>query len=115
MDNYEKVINGLRAHISADNIAKEIEYFEGELSQGFERMYGWAWLLKLSEELHDWEDPIAKELETNLKPLSELIANRVKEFLPKFFEKCPNMALDLPNYAFDYLAQCTLPRSLLFI
>jgi len=83
MESSERIINGLVGHLSAENIAKELEYFDDELSQGFERMYGWAWLLKLSEELHNWQDPVAEELEANLKPLSELIANRVKEFLPK--------------------------------
>jgi hypothetical protein len=83
MESYDKIINGLLRHISAENIASELEYFDNELSQGFERMYGWAWLLKLAEELHNWEDPAAKEIEINLKPLSDLIANRVKIFLPK--------------------------------
>ncbi|MEJ6776410.1 MAG: DUF2891 domain-containing protein [Crocinitomicaceae bacterium] len=77
------IIKGLKNHFSKENIEGEIAYFELETSQGFERMYGWAWLLKLSEELHTWNTPEARELEENLKPLSELIANRVEEFLPK--------------------------------
>lgn len=83
MESYDRIIKGLQRHISAENIALEMEYFEAELNQGFERMYGWAWLLKLSQELHNWEDPVARELEMNLKPLSELIANKVQQFLPK--------------------------------
>ncbi len=83
LDEAEEIIDGLKAHLSEENIAGEIEYFELETSQGFERMYGWAWLLKLAEELKTWDHPEAKPLEENLRPLSELIANRVEEFLPK--------------------------------
>lgn len=46
-------------------------------------MYGWAWLLKLSEELHRWEDPVARDLESNLQPLTDLIVSKVEAFLPK--------------------------------
>ncbi len=77
------IIDRLKEHLSKENISGEIEYFELETSQGFERMYGWAWLLKLSEELKSWDDPEAIVLEENLRPLSELIANRVEAFLPK--------------------------------
>ncbi len=77
------IIEGLKKHISKENISGEMSYFELETSQGFERMYGWAWLLKLSEELHTWDVPEAKDLNENLRPLSELIANRIVEFLPK--------------------------------
>lgn len=83
LDEKEQIIAGLQSHLSKENIAGEIAYFEIETSQGFERMYGWAWLLKLSEELHTWDTPEARELEENLKPLSEFIANRVITFLPK--------------------------------
>ena len=40
-------------------------------------------MLKLAEELHTWDDPLARKLETNLQPLTDLIAERFKEFLPK--------------------------------
>lgn len=83
LEEKDQIIVGLQAHLSKENIAGEIAYFEIETSQGFERMYGWAWLLKLSEELHTWDTPEARELEANLSPLTELIANRVITFLPK--------------------------------
>lgn len=79
----DEILNGLKQHLTKENIEGEIKYFERETSQGFERMYGWAWLLKLSEELKTWDHPEARMLEDNLRPLSELIANRVEVFLPK--------------------------------
>lgn len=79
----EQIIKGLKAHLSQKNIALEIDYFNDSLSQGFERTYGWAWLLKLSEELETWNDPQAEELKQNIRPLAEVIVKRCEEFLPK--------------------------------
>lgn len=83
LDRAEEIREKLEASLSRDNILSEVAYFEGEHSTSFERTYGWAWLLKLAEELHTWEDPLARELETNLEPLTNLIVNRYIEFLPK--------------------------------
>lgn len=79
----DEIITGLQNHITKENIIGELAYFDHPMSKGFERMYGWAWLLKLSEELHRWDDPIARELEQNLQPLTDLIVSKVEEFLPK--------------------------------
>ena len=73
----------LLENISKVNIRKELVYFLGEHSTSYERTYGWAWLLKLAEELHTWDDPLARELEQNLQPLTDLIVLRYLEFLPK--------------------------------
>ncbi len=73
----------LMENISAANILSEVEYFKRSEETSYERTYGWAWLLKLSEELHTWNDPLAHELEQNLQPLIELIVERYLAFLPK--------------------------------
>lgn len=78
-----RIIEGLKRHLTKENIAQEVIYFDDAMSQGFERMYGWAWLLKLAEELHTWEHADAPMLEENLKPLTDVIVKRCKEFLPK--------------------------------
>lgn len=78
-----RIIKGLKSHLSKQNIAKEISYFKDSLSQGFERMYGWAWLLKLADEIETWNDPSAKQLRTNIRPLANLIVKNCEEFLPK--------------------------------
>ena len=79
----DQIFEGLLKHISKENIDGEIAYFQHSLSHNFERTYGWAWLLKLADELHTWNDPKARILEQNLKPLTDLIAERTIEFLPK--------------------------------
>ncbi len=78
-----EALEGLKKHITPENIAAEIRYFEGEHNKSYERMYGWAWLLKLAVELKETPMPEARQLEANLRPLAELIATRTKEFLPK--------------------------------
>ena len=78
-----KIISALSRHLTKENIVKEINYFEHKYAGSFERMYGWAWLLKLAEELHHWSQPEARILEQNLQPLTDLIAQKAIEFLPK--------------------------------
>lgn len=79
----KEIIAGLKTHLSKENIDAEIAYFEDENSQGFERMYGWAWLLKLADELESWDDPQAAQLKKNLRPLANVIVKKCEEFLPK--------------------------------
>lgn len=73
----------LKENISAANILSEVAYFNRSTEDSYERTYGWAWLLKLAEELHTWDDPLARELEQNLEPLKDLIVERYLRFLPK--------------------------------
>lgn len=88
------------------NIKTEVAFFRDEHNQSFERTYGWAWLLKLAEELHNWDDPLARELEKNLQPLTNLIVQRYLEFLPKLMYPIrvgehTNTAFGL-TFAWDY-------------
>ena len=73
----------LTEHLTAEKLKAELAYFNKPEAKSFERPYGWAWLLKLAEELHTWDDADAKTWAANLKPLAELIANRYVEFFPK--------------------------------
>lgn len=96
----------LKQNISAKNILKEVEYFKGKHNKSYERTYGWAWLLKLAEELHSWDDDLARELEQNLQPLTDLIEERYLEFLPKLVYPIrvgehTNTAFGL-SFAYDY-------------
>jgi hypothetical protein len=79
----ERMRSILSENITQENIAGEVEYFEGEHNKNYERTYGWGWLLKLAEELHTWDDPLARELKTNLEPLTQLISQKFIEYLPK--------------------------------
>lgn len=83
IDGKEEAINKLKTTITKENIVKEVSYFHGKHNKSYERTYGWAWLLKLAEELHTWDHPVARELESNLQPLTDEIVNKYLEFLPK--------------------------------
>ena len=96
----------LRENITKEHIQTEAAFFRDEHNQSFERTYGWAWLLKLTEELHTWDDPLARQLEKNLQPLTNLIVQRYLEFLPKLMYPIrvgehTNTAFGL-SFAWDY-------------
>lgn len=84
--------------ISKENIEAEVLYFKGKHNISYERTYGWAWLLKLAEEIHTWDDPVAKNLEENLQPLIDVIVQRYIDFLPKL--KYPIRVGEHTNTAF---------------
>lgn len=46
----------LDAHLTQANLAAEVAYFEEDGQKSFERMYGWAWALRLAAELHAWSE-----------------------------------------------------------
>jgi hypothetical protein len=75
--------NKLVENISKENILAELAYFNRTGNKSYERTYGWAWILKLAEELHTWNDPLARDLEANLQPLTNYIVTAYIEFLPK--------------------------------
>jgi len=84
--------------ITAANIQEEISYFNKPLASSFERTYGWAWLLKLDEELYTWNDADGQYWHQLLMPLSEKIISLWKAFLPK--QTYPNRTGVHPNTAF---------------
>ena len=92
-------------NITQENILAEVSYIEQE-SKSWERTYGWAWLLKLAEELYTWEDAQAKKWYNNLMPLTEKVAYKYETFLPilKYPIRSgvhPNTAFGL-SFAWDY-------------
>ncbi|MCP4204009.1 MAG: DUF2891 domain-containing protein [bacterium] len=64
-------------------IAAEAEYLSGEGRVSFERPYGLAWLLQLTGELREWDDPEADAWARQLAPLEKVAADRIREWLPK--------------------------------
>lgn len=108
LSNGAEIKRMLLENISEKNILKEVAYFEKHKS--YERTYGWGWLLKLGEELHTWDDPMATELSQNLKPLADLIENQFIEFLPKLLYPIrvgthTNTGFGIA-YAWDYANTC---------
>ena len=83
LDQNNQVRNELNQLITAENVAVEMAFFNDKNNKNFERTYGWAWLLQLQMELNNWQDKDAQVWAKNLKPLSDLIIVRYKEYLPK--------------------------------
>ncbi len=75
--------DALRQSLTAENLEQEAAYMRAEGRASFERPYGLAWLLQLCAELHEWDDPDAHEMATNLRPLEAAALERVKKWLPK--------------------------------
>lgn len=79
----EEIRSALDKNMAAENILAEVKYLQQPNRKSFERTYGWAWLLKLAEELHGWNDPDGRRWSSNLEPLVEEIAGRYLDFLPR--------------------------------
>src|SRR5580658_5337783 len=73
----------LGGSLTQENIAGEVAYLQGEGRASFERPYGLAWLLMLSAELREWNDPQAQQWATALRPLEAESAARFKRWIPK--------------------------------
>ena len=73
----------LNQHITPENVAVELAFFNDVNNKSFERTYGWAWLFKLQESLSKWQDVDAQRWKANLQPLVDMLVSRYKEYLPK--------------------------------
>lgn len=93
-----KVREVLNRNITAETIRIEVEYLNQPNRKSFERTYGWAWLLKLAEELRAWKDPDAQRWARTLEPLSQAIVQRYEDFLPR--QNYPIRTGVHPNTAF---------------
>lgn len=65
------------------HVAAELAYLNESNRGGFERPYGWAWLLMLAAELGRHDDADARRWGTTLKPLANAFVARFTNFLPK--------------------------------
>jgi hypothetical protein len=73
----------LRKSLTVANLKQEAAYLRETGRANFERPYGLAWLLQLIAELREWDDPQAREMLANLRPLEEAALERLKVWLPK--------------------------------
>jgi hypothetical protein len=101
-----RIREALNANLTVENIQQEVAYMKQPNRQSFERTYGWAWALKLAEELNSWNDADGKRWAENLKPLAETLSKSYAAFLPKQTYPIrtgvhPNTAFGLA-FALDY-------------
>jgi len=73
----------LAQNLTQPNIDAEVAYFQVKENRSFERMYGWAWLLRLQSELHSWDDPQGRQWRETLKPLENQIVSLTLGYLPR--------------------------------
>ncbi|OMJ33798.1 hypothetical protein BSZ14_01480 [Sphingomonas sp. Sph1(2015)] len=78
-----EAVPAIRARADAvfvpDKVAGELAYLERPGAAGFERPYGWAWMLALHDEASRHDANWAKVLE----PMARLFARRFADFLPR--------------------------------
>ena len=102
----QRIREALNENLSAENIQAEVTYMKQPNRQSFERTYGWAWALKLAEELHAWNDADGKKWSQNMQPLAEVLSKSYRTFMPKQTYPIrtgvhPNTAFGLA-FALDY-------------
>jgi hypothetical protein len=93
-----KIRESISKNITPENIKQEIHYFDAVLSKSYERTYGWAWILKLQQELLTWNDPDAIKWRNTLQPLCDTVIKLWMNYLPK--QTYPNRTGVHPNTAF---------------
>jgi hypothetical protein len=96
----------LDENLAPERIKDELAYVEDPERRSFERTYGWAWLLKLEAELSGLAGHDGARWFASLKPLSDAIAAKYMDFLPKQTYPIrtgvhPNTAFGL-SFALDY-------------
>jgi Protein of unknown function (DUF2891) len=69
----------LAKSITNENVAAEVAYLNGPGRASFERPYGLAWLLQLTGELREANDP----LYDTIRPLEDAAVARLRTWLPK--------------------------------
>ena len=97
--NTDEIVRTLDNSFQLEKMKAEAEYFtKYENARIFERTYGWAWLLKLDNELMEWNHPKAREWHKALQPLTNVIVDLWKAYLPK--QTYPDRTGVHPNSAF---------------
>lgn len=79
-----EIVKTLNTSFNKENIEKEAAYFDrSDLTKTFERTYGWAWVLKLDEELSLLNTEEGRIWHQALQPLTQKIVSIWKAYLPK--------------------------------
>lgn len=68
--------------ITDANVAAEVAYLARPTARGFERPYGWGWLLALQAELSEHNDGAGKDAAITMQPLADVVSARLGSYLP---------------------------------
>ena len=97
--NRDSIVACLAQSFTKEKMKAEAEYFLAYTgSRTFERTYGWAWLLKLDEELMTWNEPLAGKWHRSMAPLTARIVELWQGYLPR--QSYANRTGVHPNTAF---------------
>jgi len=78
-----RIVAVIDAHFTEEKMAGELAYLDLPHNRGFERPYGWGWLLALAAQLDSMHTPDAARWARALAPLTQTFVARFEEFLPK--------------------------------
>ncbi|KAA5533696.1 DUF2891 domain-containing protein [Taibaiella lutea] len=99
MESKDQIVATLNNTFQPEKTKEEAAYFSKyTVGKNYERTYGWAWLLKLDEELLTWDNPDARRWHEALQPLTDTILSLWKNYIPK--QDYPNRTGVHPNTAF---------------
>lgn len=79
----QQIEEALETQFDPKKMQGEAAYFQEKGNASFERMYGWAWALRLAAELHSWEDARAERWREAYGPLEEVIVSLSMAYLPR--------------------------------
>ncbi|WP_111747406.1 DUF2891 domain-containing protein [Salinisphaera orenii] len=82
-DRRNAVIDLFERRITAAAVAAETAYFDPPGRAGFERPYGWAWLVKLASELARHPEPSLQSASRRLAPLADRVLSLWHAYWPK--------------------------------
>ena len=83
IDVSERILAWLDAAFTDANVAGELAYLARPSASGFERPYGWAWLVMLQAELERHQTPAGRRWAAALQPLARVFEARFLAWLPK--------------------------------
>lgn len=107
----DSIVHILNISFQEIKLQEEATYFtKFKNSNVFERTYGWAWLLKLDEELYTWNDSLARKWHLALQSLTKQIITLWRNYLPK--QTYPNRTGVHPNTAFGLVFALDWARTL---
>jgi hypothetical protein len=78
-----EAIAKLNGNLNPEKMEGELANFQRAARGSWERPYGWAWLLQLTAELREWDNPDAKRWLAAIEPLEADIVAATKAWLPK--------------------------------
>lgn len=78
-----QIIAIVEQHFTPEKVAGEMAYLQQPQHKGFERPYGWAWFLRLVQQINAMRLPQATGWAKTLAPMAHFFEQAFCEFLPK--------------------------------